>query len=50
VRRILCKRGKAEEALTRMRELMSKLKLTVNQEKTRFELSRLRGIGRAGSG
>jgi RNA-directed DNA polymerase len=33
---ILCKRGKAEEALTRMRELMSKLQLTVNQEKTRI--------------
>jgi hypothetical protein len=25
---ILCKRGKAEEALLRMREIMSKLKLT----------------------
>lgn len=33
---ILCKQGKAEEALTRMRELMSKLKLTVNEEKTRI--------------
>jgi RNA-directed DNA polymerase len=33
---ILCKRGKAEEALRRMRELMSKLKLTVNEEKTRI--------------
>jgi RNA-directed DNA polymerase len=33
---ILCKRGKAEEALQRMRELMSKLKLTVNEEKTRI--------------
>jgi RNA-directed DNA polymerase len=33
---ILCKKGKAEEALQRMRELMSKLKLTVNEEKTRI--------------
>jgi RNA-directed DNA polymerase len=37
---ILCRRGKAEEALTRMRELMSKLKLTVNEEKTRICRSR----------
>jgi len=33
---ILCRKGKAEEALARMRELMSKLKLTVNEEKTRI--------------
>jgi RNA-directed DNA polymerase len=33
---ILCQRGKAEEALRRMRELMGKLKLTVNEEKTRI--------------
>ena len=33
---ILCKHGKAEEALQRMREIMSKLKLTVNEEKTRI--------------
>src|SRR5688572_3254081 len=33
---ILCRRGKAEEELTGMRELMSKLKLTVNEEKTRI--------------
>src|SRR6202040_2291817 len=33
---ILCRRGKAEEALRRMRELMGKLKLTVNEEKTRI--------------
>lgn len=33
---ILCKRGKAEEALQHMRELMGKLKLTVNEEKTRI--------------
>jgi RNA-directed DNA polymerase len=33
---ILCRRGKADEALTRMRELMAKLKLTVNEEKTRI--------------
>jgi RNA-directed DNA polymerase len=32
---ILCKRGKAEEALLRMREIMGRLKLTVNEEKTR---------------
>jgi len=33
---ILCRRGKAEEALLRMRKLMSKLKLTVNEDKTRI--------------
>ena len=33
---ILCKNGKAEEALLRMREIMGKLKLTVNEEKTRI--------------
>src|SRR5262249_30538959 len=33
---ILCRRGKAEEALHWMRELMGKLKLTVNAEKTRI--------------
>jgi group II intron reverse transcriptase/maturase len=33
---ILCRKGKAEEALTRMREIMGKLKLTVNAEKTRI--------------
>jgi RNA-directed DNA polymerase len=33
---ILCKRGKAEEALSRMREIMSRLKLTVNEEKTQI--------------
>jgi hypothetical protein len=32
---ILCRRGKAEEALQRLRELMGKLKLMVNEEKTR---------------
>jgi hypothetical protein len=32
---ILCRRGKGEEALARMRQLMGKLKLTVNEEKTR---------------
>ncbi len=32
---ILCRRGKAGEALQRMRELMGRLKLTVNEEKTR---------------
>ena len=33
---ILCRKGKAEEALSRMRELMGRLKLTVNEEKTRI--------------
>jgi hypothetical protein len=35
MRTILCRRGKGEEALARMRQLMGKLKLTVNEEKTR---------------
>lgn len=33
---ILCKRGKAEEALQHMRAIMGRLKLTVNEEKTRI--------------
>ena len=33
---ILCRRGKAEEVLQRMREIMARLKLTVNEEKTRI--------------
>ena len=33
---VLCKRGRAEEALAQMREIMGKLKLTVNEEKTRI--------------
>src|SRR3974390_860316 len=33
---ILCRRGKAEEALLHLRKLMGKLKLTVNDEKTRI--------------
>jgi Reverse transcriptase (RNA-dependent DNA polymerase) len=33
---ILCRTGKAEEALQRLREVMGKLKLTVNEEKTRI--------------
>jgi group II intron reverse transcriptase/maturase len=33
---ILCRKGKAEEALQRLREVMGKLKLTVNDEKTRI--------------
>ena len=33
---ILCRKGKAEEALQRLREIMGKLKLTVNEEKTRL--------------
>ena len=33
---ILCKNGKAEEALQQMRMIMGKLKLTVNEEKTRL--------------
>ncbi len=32
---ILCRKGKADEALLKLRELMGKLKLTVNDEKTR---------------
>ena len=32
---ILCRRGKGEGALQRLREIMGKLKLTVNEEKTR---------------
>jgi len=32
---ILCRRGKAEEALTWVRKIMSQLGLTVNEEKTR---------------
>src|SRR5471032_1490700 len=33
---ILCRRGNAEAALSRMRKLMETLKLTVNEEKTRI--------------
>ena len=33
---ILCRRGNAEEALQRLRKIMRKLKLTVNEEKTRI--------------
>jgi len=33
---ILCKRGKAQEALQQMRMIMGQLKLTVNEEKTRL--------------
>jgi RNA-directed DNA polymerase len=33
---ILCRRGKADEALSRLREIMGKLKLTVNEDKTRI--------------
>jgi group II intron reverse transcriptase/maturase len=33
---ILCRKGKADEALQRMREIMGRLKLTVNEEKTRI--------------
>ena len=33
---ILCKRGKAERSLAQLREVMGKLKLTVNEEKTRI--------------
>ena len=39
---ILCRRGKAEEALQQLRQIMGKLKLTVNEEKTR----NLQGPGR----
>src|ERR1022692_529570 len=33
---ILCRRGKAEQALQPLREIMGKLKITVNEEKTRI--------------
>jgi RNA-directed DNA polymerase len=33
---ILCRKGKAEQALQQLREIMGKLKLTVNEEKTRI--------------
>jgi len=33
---ILCRKGKAEEALQQLRMIMGKLKLTVNEEKTRI--------------
>jgi len=33
---ILCRKGKADEALRQLHELMGKLKLTVNEEKTRI--------------
>ena len=33
---ILCRRGKAEEALQQLRQIMGKLKLTVNEEKTQI--------------
>ena len=33
---ILCRKGKAVEALQRLRGIMGKLKLTVNEEKTRI--------------
>jgi len=33
---ILCRRGKAEEALQHMRAIMGRLKLTVDVEKTRI--------------
>jgi group II intron reverse transcriptase/maturase len=33
---ILCRKGKAAEALHRLREIMERLKLTVNEEKTRI--------------
>jgi len=33
---ILCRKGRAEEALQRIREIMGKLKLTVNEETARI--------------
>ena len=33
---ILCRKGKADEALQQLRKIMGKLKLTVNEEKTRI--------------
>src|SRR5260370_37917581 len=34
--KILCRRGRAENALHHLREIMGKLKLTVKEEKTRI--------------
>jgi Na+-transporting NADH:ubiquinone oxidoreductase subunit NqrF len=33
---ILCKKGNADQALQQLRKIMGKLKLTVNEEKTRI--------------
>jgi RNA-directed DNA polymerase len=33
---ILCRRGRAEEALQQLRAIMARLKLTVNEDKTRI--------------
>ena len=33
---ILCRKGKADEALQRLREIMDRLKLTVNEQQTRM--------------
>jgi hypothetical protein len=41
---ILCRKGRAEEALQRLRDVMGRLKLTVNEEK-RIERTRWRGNG-----
>jgi hypothetical protein len=38
---ILCKKGNANEALQQLRKIMSKLKLTVNEEKTNPQLNRM---------
>ena len=35
-RLVICCRGTADEAMTAMREMMSKLRLTVNETKTRL--------------
>src|SRR5262249_44800064 len=42
---ILCRKGKAEEALSRLHELMGKLKLRVNEEKTRICRGAMRESG-----
>ena len=41
---ILCRKGKAEDALQRLREIMNKLKLTVNEEKTASVRSRKKSL------
>jgi hypothetical protein len=48
---ILCRKGNAEAALQRLREIMERLKLTVNEEKTRIcgEVSTVISTGSSGA-
>jgi hypothetical protein len=41
---ILCRRGNAENALHHLHQIMGKLKLTVNEEKTRGAVAMCVGI------